>query len=466
MITVAFLAFVAFSALVALTDWRRGWMLALFVGLLQDPVRKLTPGTPVAMTFSVMIVYAAIIFTAHRELYAAMLEFGKRFGRVSRAALISLLFIFLAALTGIMTFGLDKWKVPMLSLLVYISPVPAVLFGYVYLRREETLYRYLSVYAAVTAVWMTGALLEHYRVPFPGLGLIAWSGDYIRFMPGIHIRMVSGFYRAPDIMGWHAAMLSSIGIAMAVRAGMTVRAWPWIGATAWGFFNCLVSGRRKAVYFVLVFALAFTWRYFRRLQQSQLWAMALAAVVLLFVVRNLSSDEQTRAYTRGSVTSRLEITQRLEGGLMETIRQFGILGAGLGSATQGMRHLLGTALDVGWQEGGLGKLAVEIGVPGLLAVAVLGWVVLQLFLTLTRIGDVPGTSQLARVTLFALLVANGANFMASAQAYTDPMLALLTAFLAGCLFATATLDERLAADTERSRQTALAAAPAVASASA
>lgn len=461
MITALFLAFVAFSALVALTDWRRGWMLALVVGLLQDPARKLTPGTPVAMTFSVMIVYAAIIVASHREIHAALRDFANRYGRVAQAAIVAVLFIFLAALTGIMTFGVDKWKVPVLSLLIYITPVPAILFGYIYLRREEMLYRFLSVYAALTSLWMIGSLLEHNRIAMPGLGLIAWSGDYIRFMPGVHIRMVSGFYRAPDIMGWHAAMLCSISIAMAVRAGMTARAWPWLAATAWGFFNCLISGRRKAVYFVLVFIAVFVWRYLRRLQQSQLWAMAGAGIVLLFVIQNLSSDEQTRAYTRGSVTSRIEVQQRLEGGLRETVRQVGIMGAGLGSATQGVRHLLGTSYDVGWQEGGLGKLAVEIGVPGLVAVAFLGWSLLQLFLTLTRIGDVPGTSQIARVTLFALLCANGANFMASAQAYTDPMLALLTAFLVGCLFATGTLDERLP-DEERARLAPLATAPATA----
>ena len=47
------------------------------------------------------------------------------------------------------------------------------------------------------------------------------------------------------------------------------------------------------------------------------------------------------------------------------------------------------------------------------------------------------------VTLFALVAANVANFMASAQAYSDPVLTLMTAFFVGCLFATATLDERV-----------------------
>jgi hypothetical protein len=44
--------------------------------------------------------------------------------------------------------------------------------------------------------------------------------------------------------------------------------------------------------------------------------------------------------------------------------------------------------------------------------------------------------------LFALIIANIANFMASAQAYSDPVLTLLTAFFVGFLFATSKLDEQ------------------------
>ena len=64
---------------------------------------------------------------------------------------------------------------------------------------------------------------------------------------------------------------------------------------------------------------------------------------------------------------------------------------------------------------------------------------------LTRIGDVPGSSQFIRVMLFAIVMANIAGFIASAQAYTDAVLALTTGFLLGGLFASAALDERLPA---------------------
>jgi hypothetical protein len=138
------------------------------------------------------------------------------------------------------------------------------------------------------------------------------------------------------------------------------------------------------------------------------------------------------------------VFQRFEGGATETVRQFGWLGAGLGAATQGAQHLAPQGQVLGWQEAGLGKLVVELGVPGVLALAYFGLVSVSLLLRLTAIGDVLGSSQLLRAGLFAFVAANVVNFMSSAQAYSDPVLTLLTAFMLGALFATATLDERLA----------------------
>lgn len=444
MILILFLGFLGLATMLALTDWRRGWPLMILVGVLQDPVRKLTPGQPIVVTFCVLAVVGATILAAHTQIMVDLRDFSSRFGRVSRAAMIVVMMLFIAGVNGILTFGLSAWKAPALSFALYTVPVAAVLFGYTWLRREESLFKLLRFYAIVTSIALFGVLFEYLRFDVPGLGLVASSGDYIRHLPGLQIRMLSGFYRAPDIMGWHAAMLASIGIAMAIRVGVSIHVWPWLLATGWGFFHCLISGRRKAVYFVIAFAALMVWRYVKRLQATQVAVIILSIVTMLLVVQKLGSSESTSAYTRGAATTEGELFSRLEGGLFETVRQFGIMGAGLGSATQGVRHFLGTSIDVGWQEGGLGKLAVEVGIPGVLTVAVLGWTLLRLFLAITRPGDVPGSSQHLRVTLFAIVGANGANFMASAQAYSDPVLALLTAFFIGCLFAAATLDERLA----------------------
>jgi hypothetical protein len=439
-----YLAFIGVSCAYALADWRRGWLLVVWCGVLQDPVRKLTGGAPVVVSFLVVGLYAVIVFAARNEIAAHLTDFSRRFGSVYLSIVAFLFLLVVAALNGLMTYGFDKWMVPLLSLFTYCVPLVAAMLGYTWLQREEWMYRYFRLYAAVTSIALVGTLLEYLRVHWRILGMVGFEGDFIRHLPGIQIRLLSGVFRGPDVMAWHAAMLTAIAIAMALRAGMKKGALVWGSVAAWGFFNCMIAGRRKAIYMVAVFCAAFVWRYAKRLKTSQILAFLGVMVVLYGLVYQLKSNEQTSVYAAGAVASQQELQERLEGGALETFRQFGLMGAGLGTATQGVYHLLGTT-NVGWQEGGLGKLAVEVGLPGIIGLLVIGWLVVRLLLRLTKIGDVPGSSQFIRATLFGLVAANAASFMASAQAYTDAVLALSTGFFVGALFATAALDERLAA---------------------
>lgn len=446
MILAVYLAVLAAACFIALRNWRMGWLALIVCTVLQDPVRKITPNAPVVISFSIVAIYVGMLFGARRELLANMRELRHRFVSLYLAAMLFLLMLGVAAARGLFTFGLDQWKVPMVSLFTYLAPVPAVILGYTYLQDEKRLYRLFAFYALITSLAMVGTVLEYLRVQSPVLGMVATPFEQYRHLQGMQIRMLSGIYRAPDVMGWHASMLTSIGIAMTARHGFGRRAWPWMAAATWGFFICMISGRRKAIYFVLAFGLAFLWRYARRLTPSQLFAVFAVALLLIGVVRNMESDDDLNVYARGATTTGEELFRRLEGGMLGTFRQSGFLGIGLGAATQGTRHLLtGANVRLGWQEGGLAKLAVEMGIQGLAAALLLSLVLMRKLLLLTRIGDVPGSSQFVRVTLFGLAVANVSTFMISAQAYTDAALALNTGFLAGCLLATAALDERLAA---------------------
>jgi hypothetical protein len=451
-VLLSFLLLVAIACTVALTDWRRAWLLAILVGVLQDPARKLTPGMPVYLTFSIIGIYAAILIGAREQLAAGMRDFTRRFNQLWAAFGILFLCLALATLNGIATFGIALWKAPLVSLFTYLAPLPAVLFGYVYLDREERLFVFFRAYSLITSVALIGAPAEYLRLDWPALGMVQQVGDYIRHLPGIQIRMISGFYRAPDIMGWHAATLTCIGIGMMVRAGIRRSSWPWMVASGWGFLNCMISGRRKAVYFVAVFAVIFVWRYIRSLTTRQLVALVSSGLVLALVIHRISSDEDSKNYARGAVASQQDFQERLEGGVFETIQQFGFMGAGLGTATQGVQHLLGDRERPGWQEGGLGKLAIELGVPGLLAALLVALAGARVLYAISGVPDLPETGKIGRVMLFALVVANITNFMASAQAYSDPVLALITCFFVGSLFATAALDERVAAAKEASAE--------------
>lgn len=428
----------------ALIDWRRAWLMVIVCGVLQDPVRKLTAGSPVYISFLVVLLYAMLLFGARNEMRVHAIEFTRRFQTISTGLVAFVFLLIIAAINGAVTYGLDKWEAPFISFVTYIIPVIAALLGYTWFQREEMMIRFFKLYAALTSVALIGTVLEYMRVQSRLLGLVSFTGDYIRHLPGIQIRMLSGIYRSPDVMAWHAGMLTAIGVGMVIRVGLRRQMILWSIVATWGFTNCLIAGRRKAIYFVIVFCAAFLWRYARRVQMAQVLAALGLLAALGVVVSRLSSDEGTSVYTRSAIASQAELGQRFEGGMVQTFREVGLMGAGLGTATQGVHHLLGSN-SIGWQEGGLGKVAMEVGLPGLIALLILMILVGRMLLILTSLPDVRGSSQFMRVMLFALVMANMAGFVASAQAYTDAVLALTAGFLVGSLFASAALDERLPA---------------------
>jgi hypothetical protein len=440
---ILYVIFVGIACAYALRDWRGAWLLVIVCGVIQDPVRKLTSQSPVAISFLVVGLFGTILVAGREEMIANVRDFARRFGQLYTAIVFFLFTLVIAGVNGLVTYGFDKWKVPILSFATYFAPLLAILLGYAWFQREEMIFRFFRIYAAATSVALIGSILEYVRVQSRIIGMVSFEGDIIRHLPGIQIRMLSGFYRSPDLMAWHAATLTAIGIMMALRSGFGKEMFIWTGVAGWGFVNCMLAGRRKALYYIATFCLAFLWRYITRIKTSQVFALLGIVVILGAVVRNIASNEDTSVYTRGALATRGEIAERLEGGLMETLRQFGLMGAGLGTATQGVRHLLGTDENLGWQEGGLGKFAIEVGIPGLLMIAAIAYQSIKLLLRLTAIGDVQGSSQFVRASLFAFVVANAAAFTASAQAYSDAVLALTAGFFVGALFATAALDERL-----------------------
>ena len=256
MVTILFLGFMVLSASVALLDWRRGWYMAILCGVLQDPARKLTAGSPVVMTFSMVLLYLLVLVAAQASVRRGLRDLGARMSGLYLSGALLAIALSLAAANGLITFGLEYWKIPALSLIIYTIPIPAAILGYLSFGDDRKMARLLTFYAAITAVALIGVPLEYNGMQWRSLGLVGLTPMTIRHMPCIQIRMLSGFYRAPDVMGWHAAMLTVIGITMALRAKVLSRAWPWMLITGWGFVNCILSGRRKAVYMIAVFAAA------------------------------------------------------------------------------------------------------------------------------------------------------------------------------------------------------------------
>ena len=129
--------------------------------------------------------------------------------------------------------------------------------------------------------------------------------------------------------------------------------------------------------------------------------------------------------------------------IMWAYDSFGLFGAGLGVGTQGTQHFGGGGAIAGAAEGGLGKITLELGIPGLF---VMGWFAISLFRHLWRImRDASRISpRIARLSygLFSFLVANVAAFSVATQAYGDLFILLILSWTLGFLLAIPVLLER------------------------
>src|SRR5260221_14724055 len=96
----------------------------------------------------------------------------RRFGQVYMAAALVMLFLVLAALNGVATYGLGFWQVPALSLFIYLMPIPAILFGYAYAYSEKRLIGMFYLYTIITAISLIGTPIEYFFVKSPVMGRI------------------------------------------------------------------------------------------------------------------------------------------------------------------------------------------------------------------------------------------------------------------------------------------------------
>jgi len=123
--------------------------------------------------------------------------------------------------------------------------------------------------------------------------------------------------------------------------------------------------------------------------------------------------------------------------------QWGFFGAGVGAGSQGTQHFVGDMINRGAAEGGLGKIMLELGIPGLVLVAWLGYAMLRYVNQILEYLAVRSSVH-ARLGygLVAFLAANAAAFSVSTQAYGDEFILLCLGWSIGFLLALPGLANR------------------------
>jgi hypothetical protein len=290
----------------------------------------------------------------------------------------------------------------------------------------------------LTAIMLIGVPLERFEYHFsdPWLGTIGLKKAVYRWYAtstsyyGEHIRMISGFYRSPEIMGWHAMTMVLFSMCLMLRRSNWILLW---GLTAtWGMYGVLLSGRRKMFLMILVFIGAFIFN-FRSWRRTTWWLPAMACLVavsggLFYLVdENYLAAAESGLHNAGATAVEKGLT-----GPLWLAWNVGPFGFGVGTKAQGSQHL-SFVPETPQFEGGFERVLVEIGIVGTLAAVLMLAAALRATASCLRQARSHPDTEVVGVALFSLISANLAAFVITFQIFGDPFVIILIGFLGGIM---------------------------------
>jgi hypothetical protein len=453
------IALIAIPTLWAFAEWRYAMTLCVITALLQDPLRKLTPDQPVVFVGFVAAVFGAACLGAMSR--GVSLGFGNiyRIDRsMTRPILLMLILIMVEALNSLQNFG--NLMLTAIGLVTYLLPLPAILFGYQLACHAgaASIHRFMSTYLLSFMLALTTVYLEYAGFDWGVLGQVRGSLPLYDQTLGMLVSN-SGIFRASEIAAWHAMTCAcfalmlltyrKINVQNLVTAVVIIVLVMGVG---------VLTGRRKALMEVAVFATTYLVLWFVLQKSAMKFGIVLAiagAIGFFWLVGQQENDLPNyvqgafvyQSYVERSKTVFQDAPSRfVELGLAPIIyayESFGLFGAGLGVGTQGTQYFGGGGALAGAAEGGLGKVTLELGVPGLL---VIGWLAASVFHRIWQIMRAASlvSPKLARLSfgLFSFLLANAAAFSVATQAYGDIFILLIMSWTLGFLLAVPVLIEQ------------------------
>ena len=453
------LALLALACLTAVFNWRAGMIICVIVALLQDPARKLVPGQPV-----VFVIYVGVVFVA------AWL--GAWLNRVSlspsaiygwKQNLHTPAIVFVGLLIAQSIHSVARWGNPIppaIGTIFYIAPVLAVVFAHQCAVRFGTagIRRLLWVYVGLSLPWMMGIVAEASGVSWAALGEVG-KGQII-YSFGLNQKAKSGFYRAAEVAAWHIGMVScSLFILLNGKKLSAFKSIAVAIAVVFLLYVGVVTGRRKMLVYVMVFGSVylalFAWflRGKARLAVFGIVACVIGYLALLGVGPDpgessfdkqdwtLASRDAGAAWQARAMTVFSDIPDRFQ--MMAywpvewAVREFGWMGGGLGAGAQGAQYFGGGMSKFGGAgEGGLGKITLDLGLPG---IPIFFWILYavckQVWVRLDALARSSKPHATMAFGFMALMAANAATFAVATQVFGDIFVLLMLGWSLGFLLA-------------------------------
>ena len=435
MITYGYFALLGLSCLLALSNWRKAVYAAIALDFLRDPVRKLDQGESVLITVSVLGLWGVIMISAWGKSQREIHEFFRFNPRLLQAFRLLLLAILPGCVISLIFYS-GGYRLVALGLVSYLAPFAGVLLGVLFAKDPVQMERVLRFYCVVNGIALTSVIAEYTKVDLPALGGMR-DMNWIRYSGSEIVNLIGGFYRSPDIMGLHAAQVVMFSMILATRRnqGLSIG---WLALALFGSLCLLLSGRRKMLGMPLVFMAATAFFcYLRGIRYTQFAAMpvialsAAAAGVYLVGTDDFVADEYTNFATTLFTDGVSRSQQIVAGSVASTLSQSGVIGSGIGSATQGAYHV-SDGPKMGWQEDGVSRLFKELGIIGVVLAAFAITSAIRAVTLAVRRTPRASLHSLFQLMLIAVVVANAASFMISHQQYSgDPPSAIIVLMVLG-----------------------------------
>lgn len=416
-----------------LANWRVGLYLCVLMDVVRDPVRKLTEDQSVLLTIATASLWLAVFLGVVARDQAQMWSAFRRYPGLKWGVVLLVLAILPGAFLSMILYR-NGYVLSVIGVISYIAPLMGLAIGWTFPRAERDITKLLQFYVIVNSIGLIGTALEWQGIEFPGLGGIKM--DWLRYHGMTEIKLIAGFYRSPDIMGLHAAHVAIFAMILAMRFRGLPRIC-WLSLAMWALACALISGRRKMIGIPLVFIAIYL--FLASARGSRIVSSAGVVFTTLLVIAGVGmlairEGDTTRDYQEYASTIFSQGFQRSGGiadSVLHTIYQSGLLGSGLGSATQGA-HYAGIQTQKNWQEDGVSRLFKELGLPGVILVGVSGLCFLSVVWRGTRLIPPSDRTLELQLALIAVVGGNAASFISSHQQYSgDPMSGMLVLFLLG-----------------------------------
>ncbi|MBD2187085.1 hypothetical protein [Pseudanabaena mucicola] len=435
-----------FILIAIISNWRNGTSIALYVGFLQESVRKIIPDQPVYLNLLIVVVIVLTFFSAITQLNQFNLsDTFQRNKNLINLFQIFIVFIFIQATNAFLR--TNSPVVPTIGILAYLLPLLVIVLTYYYFRHPQNFEKLALTYVLINIVVACSVYLEWSDI-------VDWQilkpvGEALRItdsrVSGGFLISHAGLMRTSEVAAWHMGSSICATFLLFLVGSYKKISFMVLPVIMLLFSAGLLTGRRKFIVTVVTFLISYAILYLLSSisvsKKMSIQPLIVLMIVLLIGSISLSSILDTDIFdtytTRGTV-SVSDVQDRFSqlglGSLQWALDRSNWLGFGAGIVSQGSQYVSGEdySMLAGASEGGLGKIIIELGIPGLILCAVIVYMLIQ-YLWKTLISMHQADTRLGTLVngILAFQIANFAVFTSAVQIYGDPFVLSIQGFCMG-----------------------------------